>query len=75
MPESLPDLMQQLYDEHAAALWAFCLRLTGHDRARTEDVVQETLLRAWRNLAVLEESQRSVRAWLFTVAGNIVIAL
>jgi len=73
MPESLPDLMQQLYDEHAAALWAFCLRLTGHDRARTEDVVQETLLRAWRNLAVLEESQRSVRAWLFTVAGNIVI--
>jgi hypothetical protein len=25
-------LMQQLHDEHAAALWSFCLRLTGHDR-------------------------------------------
>ncbi|MET0954195.1 MAG: sigma factor, partial [Aeromicrobium sp.] len=38
--------MQQLHDEHAAALWGYCVRLTGHDRARAEDVVQETLLRA-----------------------------
>jgi RNA polymerase sigma-70 factor (ECF subfamily) len=73
MPEGPADLMQQLHDEHAAALWAFCLRLTGADRARAEDVVQETLLRAWRNSGVLDESQRSVRAWLFTVARNIVI--
>ncbi len=41
-------LMQQLHDQHAAALWGYCLRLTGQDRARAEDVVQETLLRAWR---------------------------
>ena len=41
-------LMQQLHDDHAGALWGYCLRLTGHDRARAEDVVQETLLRAWR---------------------------
>jgi RNA polymerase sigma-70 factor (ECF subfamily) len=66
-------LMQRLHDEHAAALWAHCTRLTGHDRARAEDVAQETLLRAWRHISVLEESQGSVRAWLFTVARNIVI--
>ena len=42
-------LMQQLHDDHAAVLWGYCLRLTGHDRARAEDVVQETLLRAWRH--------------------------
>jgi RNA polymerase sigma-70 factor, ECF subfamily len=66
-------LMQQLHDEHAAALWGFVLRLVGHDRARAEDVVQETLLRAWRNAKVLDQSQGSVRAWLFTVARNIVI--
>ena len=41
--------------------------------ARAEDVAQETLLRAWRNAAVLEESRGSVRSWLFTVARNIVI--
>lgn len=66
-------VMQRLHDEHSAVLWSYCLRLTGHDRARAEDVVQETLLRAWRHISVLEESQGSVRAWLFTVARNIVI--
>ncbi len=73
MPDSPVALMQQLHDEHAAALWAFCMRLTGGDRAQAEDVVQETLLRAWRNHKVLDQSKGSVRAWLFTVARNIVI--
>ena|SRR5690349_7288165 len=72
MAETSVALMQRLHDEHAAALWSYCLRLT-HDRARAEDVVQETLLRAWRRLPALEESQGSVRAWLFTVARNLVI--
>ena len=49
-------LMQQLHDEHAAALWGYCVRLTGHDRARAEDVVQETLLRAWRHFSALDET-------------------
>lgn len=66
-------LMQQLHDEHAGALWSYCVRLTGHDRARAEDVAQETLLRAWRHLDVLDEGHGSVRAWLFTVARNLVI--
>lgn len=66
-------LMRRLHDEHASALWGYCVRLTGNDRARAEDVVQETLLRAWRHSSVFDESQGSVRAWLFTVARNIVI--
>ncbi len=73
MPESPVALMEQLHEEHAAALWGFCMHLTGQDRAHAEDVVQETLLRAWRKVKVLDQSQGSVRAWLFTVARNIVI--
>ncbi len=73
MAESAAAAMRQLHDEHAAALWAFCLHLTGNDPPYAEDVAQETLLRAWRNAAVLEESRGSVRSWLFTVARNIVI--
>ena len=73
MAETPAALMEQLYQEHAAALWVFCLRLTGQDRGRAEDVVQETLLRAWRNSHVLERPPGSVRAWLYTVARNIVI--
>jgi RNA polymerase sigma-70 factor (ECF subfamily) len=73
MPDDEVALMKQLHDEHSAALWGYCLSLTGHDRARAEDVVQETLLRAWRSRDVLGRPETSVRAWLFTVARNIVI--
>ena len=40
--------MRALYDEHAGPLLAFVLRLVAGDRQRAEDVVQETLVRAWR---------------------------
>ena len=73
MPADQAALMQQLHDEHAAALWAYCVRLTGHDRARAEDIAQETLLRAWRHLSTLDTSRGHVRAWLFTVARNLVV--
>jgi len=66
------ELMRVLYDQHAAALWRYALRLTG-DQARAEDVVQETLLRAWQHPEVADDSERSARAWLFTVARNMII--
>lgn len=73
MSPSPTTVMKQLHDEHAAALWGYCLRLTSRDHARAEDVMQETLLRAWRHWDRLEESHGSVRSWLYTVARNIVI--
>jgi RNA polymerase sigma-70 factor, ECF subfamily len=65
-------LMRELYAEHAGALWRYALRLTG-DRARAEDVVQETLLRAWQHRHALDDSERSPRPWLFRVARNMII--
>jgi RNA polymerase sigma-70 factor (ECF subfamily) len=64
--------VQGLYDEHAAALWRHARRLTG-DSARAQDVVQETLLRAWQHPEVVGDNERSARAWLFTVARNMII--
>jgi RNA polymerase sigma-70 factor, ECF subfamily len=63
--------LKRLYDQHAAALWRYTWRLTG-DPAHAEDVVQETLLRAWQRPHVLDNGQ-SPRGWLFTVARNMVI--
>ena len=63
--------LTRLWDQHAAALWRYAWRLTG-DAAQAEDVVQETLLRAWQHPHVLNNGQ-SPRAWLFTVARNMVI--
>jgi RNA polymerase sigma-70 factor (ECF subfamily) len=65
-------LMRELYSEHAGALWRYAMRLTG-DRARAEDVVQETLLRAWQHPHAFDDSERSPRAWLFRVARNMII--
>jgi RNA polymerase sigma-70 factor (ECF subfamily) len=65
--------MEQLHEEHAAALRGYCMHLTGNDPGRADDVLQETMLRAWRRLAQLDADRGSVRSWLFTVARNIVI--
>ena len=67
-------LMRTLYAEHAGPLLTFVLRLTGGDRQRAEDIVQETLLRAWRNAHLLGGNGRSSpRPWLVTVARRIAI--
>jgi RNA polymerase sigma-70 factor (ECF subfamily) len=66
-------LVKALYSEHAAALWSFVVPLVGGDRVRAQDVVQETMLRAWRHPDVLDGMRGPVRPWLFTVARHIVI--
>lgn len=65
------DLIRTLYQEHGRSLLAYAVRLTG-DRAAAEDVVQETLLRAWKHADDLEHGIGSVRGWLLTVARNII---
>jgi RNA polymerase sigma-70 factor (ECF subfamily) len=65
-------LIRLLFAEHGRALLAYVTRLT-EDRGLAEDIVQETILRAWRNPDVMVNGKGSVRGWLLTVARNIVI--
>jgi RNA polymerase sigma-70 factor (ECF subfamily) len=67
------ELLRALHDEHGGALWSYVVGLTNGDRAQAQDVVQETMLRAWRNPQILEQTSGSARGWLFTVAKRIVI--
>jgi RNA polymerase sigma-70 factor (ECF subfamily) len=66
------ELIRALYEAHGPALSRYITRLT-HDPGLAEDVVQETLTRAWRRPQILEQGEESTRAWLFTVARNLVI--
>jgi RNA polymerase sigma-70 factor (ECF subfamily) len=66
-------LLTSLHEQHAAALRAFVLGLVNGDRARSDDIVQETFLRAWRTPRRVSDVDGSARAWLFTVARRIVI--
>lgn len=72
MPNEDARLLRELHDQHAQAVWRYVVHLTG-DRAMADDIVQETLVRAWKRPAVLDQSQSSARAWLFTVARHLVI--
>jgi RNA polymerase sigma-70 factor, ECF subfamily len=65
--------LRALYDEHAAPLLAYALRLTSGDRGKAEDIVQETLIRAWRNLDSLDPAGGPIRPWLYTVAKRLAI--
>jgi RNA polymerase sigma-70 factor, ECF subfamily len=69
-PEADTDekLLRRLHDEHAGVLYAFVHRYTD-DRQLAEDVVQETLLRAWQRLDRLNTDDP--RSYLFTVARNV----
>jgi RNA polymerase sigma-70 factor (ECF subfamily) len=65
--------LRALYDAHALVLLGYAVRLCDGDRARAEDLVQETLVRAWRHLDVLDPRAAPVRPWLFTVAQRLAI--
>jgi RNA polymerase sigma-70 factor (ECF subfamily) len=64
--------MASLYDEHGAVLWRYAIGLTG-GASSAEDVVRETLLRAWQHPEVAGGAERSARASLFAIARDLVI--
>jgi RNA polymerase sigma-70 factor (ECF subfamily) len=66
-------LVSDLYRQYYSPLMAFVLRLTAGDRQQAEDIVQETMLRAWRQGGRLDHTATSLMPWLATVARRIVI--
>ncbi len=72
MSKGQPELLRALHDAHGPALFRYVNRLT-RDPGLSQDVVQESLLRAWQRPAILEQGDDAARAWLFTVARNLVI--
>jgi RNA polymerase sigma-70 factor (ECF subfamily) len=67
--------IETLCAQYSAVLLSAVLRMTGGDRHWAEDVVQETLLRAWRHADALRVGgeSRSLMPWLATVARRIVL--
>ncbi|GLJ61997.1 MULTISPECIES: sigma-70 family RNA polymerase sigma factor [Microbacterium] len=72
MPGDDATRLGALFDAHAAPVWRYVVHLTG-DRAGADDVVQETLLRAWRTPRILAQDPETARSWMYTVARHIVI--
>ncbi|MFK3978848.1 sigma-70 family RNA polymerase sigma factor [Micromonospora sp. NPDC050397] len=54
-------------------LLAYVGRLTNGDSYWAEDIVQETMMRAWRHLEARNKEGHWNRSWLFTVARRVTI--
>ncbi|MFJ7996288.1 sigma-70 family RNA polymerase sigma factor [Streptomyces sp. NPDC096310] len=65
--------LTELQRDHGPALLNFLLGLTYGDRQRAEDLLQETLVRAWLHPEAFEGPFESMRPWLFTVARRLAI--
>src|SRR5258708_9895359 len=67
------DPTEMVYQLHGRPLYRFLLRVTFGDRREAEDLLQETLLRAWRYLQDHTADITRLRPWLYTVARRAAI--
>jgi len=62
-------LTQRLHADHGAALFGWALGRV-QDRRDAEELVAETLVRAWRRYEQFDSERGSERAWVFGIARN-----
>src|SRR3954464_10618314 len=67
------DTVRTLYREHRLPLLRYVSGLLRGDLQRAEDIVQETLVRAWMSTGVQPAGWTPSRAWLCRVAHNLVV--
>lgn len=64
--------VEQLHDRYAGPLFVFALRRLG-DPETAEEVVQDTLVRAWRHADRFDPDRGSLATWLFAIASNLTV--
>jgi len=68
MSTTSPDIELEL-ESHRRELTGYCYRMLGSG-FEAEDAVQETLIRAWKNIDRFE-GRSSLRSWLYRIATNV----
>ena len=68
-----PEPMRAAIDQHAAAVYRLAISIV-RDPALADDVVQETMIKAWRHAPQLTDGSVP-RAWMLRVARNAAISM
>ena len=71
-PEALRR-MAAIHADHSDSVLRFLIGLNGGDRFSAEDLLQETMLRAWRFLDAVPDTGPECKRWLLTVARRVTI--
>ena len=66
-------MLRTLYEEHWQVVLNYAARLLLQDHHGAADVTQEVFLRAWRHAEVFTQGPGYTRAWLLTVARNLIV--
>ena len=66
------EVLAELYRRHSRTIIRMLMRASGTDPGHAEDILQETLLRAWQHPESVARGLDQALPWLLTVARNII---
>ena len=64
-----PQALAELYDRYGRAAYSLVLRVV-RDKSIAEDLVQETFLRVWNRVHLIDPEKGAVGPWLLAIARN-----
>lgn len=68
-----PEEFEEIYKKYADTIFNYFWYRTGHDKALSEDLMQETFLRAFERRSTYEAQGRSYLTYLMTIAHNLLV--
>ncbi len=63
------DAFKLIYNEHSGKVYALCLRLMGGDQPAATELMQDTFIRAWKNLGRFRR-ESAFSSWLHRLTVN-----
>lgn len=62
------DSLKELFDIYTTPIYNFVFRFVGENY--TDDVVQDTFIKVWKNIKKFDKNKSSFKTWIFIIARN-----
>lgn len=64
--------LSDLYDKYNGAVYALIIKII-RDESTAEEILQETFVKTWKNIAGYDDAKGSIYTWMFNIARNLCI--